>query len=942
MPSLSRPLSPCVGTLLLAVLTLLGLNAGCEGDLLAEPSGGKMQASGFPDIADARGGAVDLGRTPGTGGDAGLQEDSSQKPGPSDPPPCDTPTTFLEQTAWPAVVKPVCVGCHIEGGIATSRGSQFVLWSDATLAARPELTLDEFFTHNLEQLRTFSGGVAGADATFVRKALGELGHGGGSVVNQGSEQMQALVGLADRLAAPVGQECQKGPGGGQVDQVLQLRDPAQTYRKAAILFGGRLPTKAELAALEGNPGSQAWTEVDRLLLGMFQEPAFHDWLKYAWNEVFHFRGMRQAGIDPLIDIISGVDFATRAWSQMSEDKPGIKCSDTWEGLPNWQRFDYESLKYCDGPGVRRGLSARTGWSLMEGPLELIAWIVRQGRPFTDILTTEKVAMNYYSSLAYYGSAQPQDNPFVAQHLSDIPTETVNFPGEGGAWGGLELPEMKHFYMMDSVKRTGSTWMQRPNFGRHYLWHYEEVEQYPRAGLLTDQIFLNRYQTTDTNVNRHRSWAYFNFFLGVDILALADRRGDPTKAELSSDAPTIEDANCNVCHKVMDPVAGMFQDFAERGHWKPKDVWPPATQPPMLQAGFSDVGGTPGELYDVALHGQAPLVVLAARTAKDPRFARRMVEHAFFQVIGRYPLTLPQASGTPEGQGMREAYEIERAYLAQATKHFVDSNYDMRTLLLHLVKSSFFRVRGLQEDADLDAPGLRAALEAWGLGLLRTPEMLQRQVEAALGRPWPVRAPIVDAKTFSKPTDHPFNDFLMRAETTEAHASLIDDEFRDLYGGVDFFTHTTRLRKPSSTMSAVAQRTANEVACVAVPQEFALPSAKRMLFGGVEPDDLPTSSEVAIKQVIARLHQRFLGPHRATDTEVDQSYQLFVEVQQEGRAQLASGGTRAELNPHCRAAEPVAGLEGSFTPVTQDPDYTLRAYMAVVTALVLDFEFLFEL
>lgn len=90
--------------------------------------------------------------------------------------------------------------------------------------------------------------------------------------------------------------------------------------------------------------------------------------------------------------------------------------------------------------------------------------------------------------------------------------------------------------------------------------------YPHAGILNTTAFLTRYPTTATNRNRARSrWTHYHF-LGTDIEQSAPRTTDPD-ALADTNNPTLYNPNCTVCHTVMDPVAGTFQNWDERGFYK---------------------------------------------------------------------------------------------------------------------------------------------------------------------------------------------------------------------------------------------------------------------------------------------------------------------------------------------------------------------------------------
>ena len=78
--------------------------------------------------------------------------------------------------------------------------------------------------------------------------------------------------------------------------------------------------------------------------------------------------------------------------------------------------------------------------------------------------------------------------------------------------------------------------------------------------------MERYPTTATNRNRARArWTYYHF-LGVDIEKSASRTTDPV-ALADTNNPTMHNPACTVCHTVMDPVAGAFQNYGDEGLYK---------------------------------------------------------------------------------------------------------------------------------------------------------------------------------------------------------------------------------------------------------------------------------------------------------------------------------------------------------------------------------------
>ncbi len=933
-----------------AGLSLFAL-AGCDGSLESSDVGGPvplddqgrpiMPGPGFdggvgsgdmpgPIRYDDQGMVIPPGQDMGVVGEMGVMEPDMR-------PPCRTPEAVFEREVWPKVAKPVCLGCHVSGGSAEQAGASFILKDESSISGG-ELTIDEFFAHNLEQFKGQNTPLDGRPR-YLAKALGTQ-HGGGVVAPEGSIEHEALLALTDSLERGEVEVCEE-PAPIQVLEHVQLLDAPGTLRKASMMLAGRLPTAQEIARLDGLTGEEAFIEVENILReDVMRGVKFRQWLKYAWNEIFHFRGTWQLDVTFPFQIVSGNDYRARRWGFINSAGAPDCDESAWVGdtTPLWQRFAYGSLAECqDAPFRRNYLSQRVAWSLIEEPLELIAWVVMTDRPFTDIMTTDRVMMNYYSSIAYYGSAQPDNNLFIANHGDNLTREVIEHPA-GSVLDQVELTTLHTFRPMGSTKRSRQRRNDQDNLELFYVTN--GGEDIPRSGILTSQIFLNRYPSTATNLNRHRAWSYFLNFLGVDILALADRRGDPAAAELGSDQPTIDDANCNVCHNVMDPIAGLFQDFGNEGQWTPGAPWPTRGQPNIIPPGSSIVGLQPQTEFTEAMDQMTtPMEWLGEQTISDPRFASRMVRHAFVQLTGHEPLELPLDTDRPGWQGRRVAYEEQATFLAGVTEGFVQRDFDMKWVITQLIISPWYRAEGVQRPESLDDTDVAASVSEMGDGdQLLTPEELHRKIEAILERPWQHTGYVMRGNRLNVIDENdPGNDYLLRYNS-ENDFRYIDPIFRDMYGGIDFFNNTERLTLPSSVMSAVGRRVSNELGCGVVAPDFALASADRIFFGGLTAQDTLQSNPDGVREAIERLMTRMWGKSNTAD--IDLAVALFDSVQTQGAAALDRGDVAQELLEHCQATARLPGQPNSFTAVTMDPTYSLRAWSAVVSYLALDPKFLY--
>ena len=163
-----------------------------------------------------------------------------------------------------------------------------------------------------------------------------------------------------------------------------------------------------------------------------------------------------------------------------------------------------AVEFADGDlGLVHRARAFSNDAVAREPLKLVEYLVMNDRPFTEILTADYIMVSPYSALIYGAEVE-------------------------GEWTDVFNP---------------------------YEFKPGKVAGIPHAGLLTSPMFLNRFPTTETNRNRHRAKIVYDFFLGVDILKFAQRPIDPTSTE---HVPTMRDPQCNVCHNVIDPVAGCVQ------------------------------------------------------------------------------------------------------------------------------------------------------------------------------------------------------------------------------------------------------------------------------------------------------------------------------------------------------------------------------------------------
>lgn len=439
------------------------------------------------------------------------------------------------------------------------------------------------------------------------------------------------------------------------------------------------------------------------------------------------------------------------------------------------------------------------------------------------------------------------------------------------------------------------------------WVPIQFPDFPHAGLLTTSVFLNRYPTTETNRNRARSRVLYKFFLATDVLRLAVRPIDVTSIDDFN--PTLYNPNCSVCHDNVDPIAGAFQGFDELGRYRPSDEgWYSDMRPPGL--GDAQI---PFDQSKRALQWLAPWLV------RDRRFALAVVHTMFTGLTGQEPLTEPIDEAAPDYLQRIGAYEAQDYTFGQIADAFMADNWELRTVLKALVKTEWFRARG----TDVPLSDTRTTeLQDMGTARVLSPELLHRRIQATTGIPW-------------------------RKGGTSVLLSA--DYYRFFYGGIDSASVTQRLTEMNGVMANIADRMANEVACSVTAFDFGKPVADRMLFPLVERTDLPGTpqGDAAIRANAVHLHEQLLGESLdEDDPEIQRTVGLFEALLADGHARMADT-TNGRMTPSIAAAcqAVVHPTTGDPLPeeqqVTEDPDYTVRAWMGVVTYLLGDYRFLYE-
>jgi hypothetical protein len=742
---------------------------------------------------------------------------------------CQSTRTFFEQQVWSAFMSTTCTKCHTPDGTAVAdSNAKFVLQTSS---------YPGFIDANLANLTMVAAIQNNGTSELLLKPIGQLSHTGGTVIQPGGTEIKALTELVQRLSN--GDSCTEGPN--STLQSVTLADGPTTLRRAAIDLAGRLPTAAEKASVTAGGDAALDAALDQLMT----EDAFFNRVR----EIFNDQLLTDQYLNDSGSLINREDGSFYTNLQSYTDQMGA----------NYMSPDKPMINYA----------------MAREPLDLIAYVVKSGKPFTDVVAAPYAVVNPFLAKAY------------------------------GLDKSISFKDSTNYNEFHEAQVTATLTTQNNNMTQTMPLPI------PHAGVISTPAFLNRWPTTPTNRSRGRARRLFQFFLATDVLQIATRPVDATKVATLED-PTRNSTLCNVCHKVIDPVAGGFRGYKEDGDYQdlnPTDPW----HDDMYAPGF----GT--SLMDSASYPKA-LQWLGPQIAQDPRFAISATHAVYQAMTGHAPLPYPADSSDPAFSTKLAAWESQDAFMRDTASAFSSNNFDLKVIFKQVIKSPYYRA--VSAPADMD-PNVLADV---GTGRLLTPEMFNRKIKAILGYRW--RQNYDMENPWERPHDWLLQDYMI------------------LYGGIDSESTITRLTKPNGIIGAVASRFANEMACAVTAFDFTKPKASRTLFNQVELAEVPESSGhtvdgsvTDIKATIQYLHEYLLDEKLdISDPEIERTYQLFLDTWHE----LSQAGNTGVPND-CQGQWDLA--TGKNLPmnqqITDDKNFTLRSWLAVMTYLLSDYKFLHE-
>jgi len=469
-----------------------------------------------------------------------------------------------------------CYACHVDGGVAQNTDLVF----DASSVE-----------DNFQTLKTY---ILVSNRKVIEKADGTKGHAGGTIFT--TEDVEKMNVMVDYVANPT--TCKSTTSSAISPSSIVLASSQDTLHSVASIMLGRAPAENELNMAINTTG------LDNVVNQYMNTPEFYGWIRRSFN-----------------DFLLTDSTLTARSSLSSVSSAGFNDSVNW----------YDDIEEEDGRS-KSDLRNSAIKGAARAPLELVVHVIKQNKPFSEILTADYTMMNPYSSRSY------------GKNISGFS------------------------FQNDSFTSGFSEDNYRPI----------KLDGIPQAGLLSDPVFLTQFPTTTTNANRHRSTKVQKFFLNTDILALADRPIDSTE-ESEDPHPTMTNPDCTICHIVMEPISGAFKNYRYGVRYQ-KRTWYDNMQEP----GLSINNLLPDEEGDRALQW------LSQEIIKDDRFARSIVHIFYTALTGREPLKLSMTSTLEYTQAL--AFEDE--VFSELAQGFRDSNMNAKSLIKEIIKSPLFRGIGL--------------------------------------------------------------------------------------------------------------------------------------------------------------------------------------------------------------------------------------------------------
>ena len=598
---------------------------------------------------------------------------------------------------------------------------------------------------------------------LLSKITGGDGHAGGMQLSQDSEGYEAfesVIAAINELDNPTYyafSESSEGPSARQASFLTEvILEPRQQTLRRATLL-----LQGRLPISQESNAVVSDATLRRAMRNLMQGPEFRDFVVKATNDRLLINGSMFGPID--------------------------------EGRPNFLTLRNLAYEHRDTPLLNNVQNHLTRASYRVAG-ELLAYVVENEKPYTEILTADYTMVTPTLNEMLGGDAvfSPEDDERVFK-----PAKIVGY------------------YQEPSLKRLESDSNQQAP----YEAIGEPVENYPHAGILTDLGFLNRYPTTATNRNRARARWVFYHFLDIDIEKSSQRPTDEAALK-DQNNPTMNNPNCTVCHAILDPVAGAFQNWGTDNLYQPNgnDTLDGFYKHPNEGNSLYRDGDLwyrdmrmPGLFDKKITERDSTLADLANLIVEEDGFYTAAPKFWWSAIFGEPMIERPAVESD---QGYAEKYAAYSAQQAAVNEYasILRENLDGKDMLTEMLMSPWFSAEQSSTTTFSDAH----SLSYLGGKQLLDPEQLSRKTRALTGVAWRTRL------------------------TPQNAIYWPSDNIGVLLGGIDGSSVTERAVELTPLLATLTLTHAVETSCLATIREFELPINDRLLFKYVDESTSPES------------------------------------------------------------------------------------------------------
>jgi len=605
--------------------------------------------------------------------------------------------------------------------------------------------------------------LKGAELLLAKVAGGE-GHVGGLQLAPDSDGYVAIekiiAELANVSAATSYVFSSSGDGASAREasflSSVVLEPREATLRRAALLLQGRVPTDAEKKLAGTEAGLRT------ALRALMKGPAFREFAVTATND----RLLTQGAQFPLSLTSPNFIKIYRARVKVKTDEDQTNDHDLYNLIQ---------------PLVRRASG------------ELVAYIIEKDKSYNEVLTADYMMMNKELDYWLDGSAV----------FGDDDSDALFKPSR-----------INGYYKRNSFRKT----VKRVNSNSEYEIISPPLADYPHAGLLTDFGFLSRYPTTATNRNRARARWILYHFLGIDVEKSSQRPSDEA-ALADRNNPTMNNPNCTVCHSLLDPVAGAFQNWSENNFYLEfgEDVldqfykYPEDGSISPYRRGdrwYRDMR-EPGLFGEKIEDRDTTLRSLANLIIEEPSFRSSAARFWWAPIFGKPVLDKPAVESDQGYPAKYAAYQAQQNAIEEFAEA-LSQRMNAKDMFVEMLMSPWF---GSEQATSFTFDSAQFEAE-FGNKQLLSPEQLARKTRALTGVLWRSK-------------------YDVKGRLNSAY-----DTYGVLIGGIDSNAVTSRATELTPTMASILMTHATETACPAVVRQFIMPAAERSLFSLVEESALP--------------------------------------------------------------------------------------------------------